>query len=173
MNYKAELTAANTRLADDPRRVFIGYGLKTGRALGTLKDVPAERIIETPVAENLMCGIASGMALAGMLPVVFIERFDFALCAADAIVNHACKIADISRKQFGCGVIYRVVVGNRTKPLFTGVTHTQNFTRAFMNMGVEVIPLKFAERIAPAYDEAAQAASLGVPVMLVEHKDLL
>lgn len=172
MNYKDAITAEMDTLAADPRTVFIGYGVKTGRANGTLKNVAASQLLETPVAENLMCGIATGLAIAGRKPVVFIERFDFALCAADAIINHAAKVGSISRNEFTAGVIYRCVVGNTKKPLFTGATHTQNFTRAFRFMGLEVLPLKLAEDVPEAYQCARDYAGAGRPIMLVEHKDL-
>ena len=50
MSYKDELTKANTKLAQNPQVRFIGYGLKKGRALGTLKKVADSQIIEMPVA---------------------------------------------------------------------------------------------------------------------------
>ena len=51
MSYKDELTKANTKLAQNPKVRFIGYGLKKGRALGTLKEVADSQIIEMPSRE--------------------------------------------------------------------------------------------------------------------------
>jgi pyruvate/2-oxoglutarate/acetoin dehydrogenase E1 component len=116
-------------LAADPLVRFVGYGVRIGgRAQGTLKNVPDSQLIEMPVAENLMVGFAIGLALKGLKPVVFIERFDFILNALDAIVNHLDKIETISRGEFKPAMILRIVVGNKSKPLFTGETHTQDFT---------------------------------------------
>src|SRR5438477_13169810 len=130
MTYKEALTAAMDELARDPMIRFIGYGVSIGKAMGTLKNVPDSQLIEMPVAENLMVGFAIGLALKGLKPVVFIERFDFILNALDAVVNHLDKIGDISRGEFRPTIILRVVVGNRQKPLFTGETHTQDFSVA-------------------------------------------
>ena len=92
MTYKEEITSAMDMLAADPRVRFVGYGVRYGgKAMGTLKNVPEAQLVETPVAENLMVGIAIGMALRGLRPVVFIERFDFIMNAMDAIVNHLEK----------------------------------------------------------------------------------
>jgi pyruvate/2-oxoglutarate/acetoin dehydrogenase E1 component len=98
MNYKEQLIRQNGFLGLNPKTRFIGYGLKKGRALGTLKEVRDDQIIEMPVAENLMVGVATGLALQGYLSVVFIERMDFLLNALDQIVNHLDKIKQLSKK---------------------------------------------------------------------------
>ena len=73
MTHKGQLTAAMNLLAADTATRFIGYGVKIGgRAAGTLSAVPDCQLVETPVAENLMVGLATGMSLAGLKPVVFI-----------------------------------------------------------------------------------------------------
>jgi pyruvate/2-oxoglutarate/acetoin dehydrogenase E1 component len=114
MTYKDTLAQAMQKLAEDPKAVFIGYGVRYGgMAAGTLKQIPECQLIETPVAENLMVAIGIGMALQGYKPVIFIERFDFILNALDAIVNHLDKIAVMSRGEFKPTLILRVVVGNR------------------------------------------------------------
>src|ERR1700730_8083640 len=112
MNYKKELTAAMDSLAQDPLVRFVGYGISIGKAMGTLKNVAPAQLIEMPVAENLMVGFATGLALKGLKPVVFFERFDFILNALDAIVNHLDKIKTISRGEFNPTMILRIVVGN-------------------------------------------------------------
>jgi pyruvate/2-oxoglutarate/acetoin dehydrogenase E1 component len=129
-SYKEELTASMESLAADPLVRFVGYGVRIGgRAQGTLKNVSDTQLIEMPVAENLMVGFAIGLALKGLKPVVFIERMDFILNALDAIVNHLDKIETISRGEFKPTMILRIVVSEiRQKPLFTGETHTQDFS---------------------------------------------
>ena len=175
MTYRDELTLAMDNLAGDKATRFIGYGVKIGgRALGTLKNVPDAQLVETPVAENLMVGLATGMSLAGLRPLVFIERMDFILNALDAIVNHLGAAQRISRGQFRPAAILRVVIGNRHKPLYTGPTHVQDFTEAVRLMvNFPVVRLTEAGQIAPAYFEAHEALWRGRSTMLVEHKDLL
>jgi pyruvate/2-oxoglutarate/acetoin dehydrogenase E1 component len=172
VSYRESLAKAMSSLADDPLCRFVGYGLTTGRAMGTIpRDAKCE---EMPVAENLMTGVATGMALTGLRPVVYVERADFLLCAADAIVNHTDKLELMSRGEFKCGVIIRVTVGNRRKPLFTGETHVQNFAEAFRSMlRMPVIELKDAEQIVTAYQDAHEAMKNGRSTMLIEFKDLL
>jgi pyruvate/2-oxoglutarate/acetoin dehydrogenase E1 component len=174
VTYREEITAAMDILAKDPLTRFIGYGVRHGKAMGTLKNVPEEQLIETPVAENLMVGLATGMALASLKPVVFIERFDFALNAADAIVNHLDKILLMSKGEFSPAVIIRCVVGNKRKPLYTGETHIQDFTEAFRKMvRLPVIATPHDMAAGEAYLYAASAQKRGESTMVVERKDLI
>lgn len=174
MTYKQRIAACMTQLAQDKRARFIGYGLKNGKAGGTLVDVSPEQIIETPVAENLMAGIAIGQSLAGNLPVLYFERMDFLLNAADAIVNHLDAAAQISRGQFKPSVIIRCVVGNRSKPLFTGATHTQDFSEAFRSMlRMRLVQLTASTDIAKEFGTAQEQQLVGKSTLLVEYKDLL
>lgn len=163
-----------TQIGQDKRSRFIGYGLKIGKAGGTLAGIAQDQIIETPVAENLMTGIAIGQSLAGNLPVLYFERMDFMLNAADAIVNHLDAAQYISRGQFKPAVIIRAVVGNRSKPLFTGQTHTQDFTSAFSAMvKMRVVQLTASADIGEEFSAAVHDQTLGESTLFVEYKDLL
>ncbi len=175
LTYKQALTASMAMLAQNPAARFVGYGLVRGRAAGTMTAATDAQLVETPVAENLMVGIAHGLALAGLQPVVFVERMDFILNAADAIVNHLDKAALMSRSQFNPRVILRVVVGNRKKPLFTGATHVQDFSDAFLSMlRMPVFCLRTPEEVLRCYEEAARLQQCGTcSSMLVEYKDLM
>lgn len=170
---KAELTKAMTALAQDPKMRFVGYGLKRNGAGGTLAGVPTEQIVETTVAENMMTGLAIGLSLKGYKPLVFFERFDFILNALDAIVNHLDKLEQLSDGQFKPACIFRVVVGNKTKPRFTGPTHTQDFSEAISRMvSFPVFRVLHADEIADIYAAAKEHLDLGHSTMIVEKKDL-
>ena len=174
LTYKEALLRTNTQLASNPKTRFIGYGLQKGRALGTLKGVDDTQIIESPVAENLMLGLAIGLSLKGMRPVVFIERMDFILNAMDAIVNHLDKVNMISHGEFSPAVIIRAVVGNKHKPLYTGITHTQDFSEAMRHMvSFPIFQLKTPDDVLCAYHSAEENQSKGISTLLVEYKDLV
>src|SRR5262249_39753359 len=98
-SYKQALTSAMEFLAADPKVIFIGYGISFGRAMGTLKNVRTEQLVEMPVAENLMVDYAIGRSIKGYKPVVFFERCDFVLLAMAAI-NRLDTMAEISRGEF-------------------------------------------------------------------------
>ncbi len=181
MTYKASITTAMDEMARDPDVCFLSYGIRHGKAMGTLKNVSEAQLIETPIAENLMAGIATGLSLRGKKPVVFIERADFALNALDAIVNHLCKIALMSRGQFKPAAIFRIIVGNKEKPLFTGETHVQDFCMAFrellrVHLGESACVMKLVgtdpeEYIGGVYKLATDALERGISTFIFEYKD--
>jgi pyruvate dehydrogenase E1 component beta subunit len=170
MNYRDAVKNAMQDLAADPRTVFLGYNVCFGsRAYGTLADIPTERCLETPVAENLMAGLAIGMGLTGLRPVLFYERHDFILNALDALVNHLDKMETLSQGQFQTPVLIRAVVGG-TMPLHPGPQHIQDFTEAFRSMlAMPVLDPRTASEVEAAYRQALSAQG---PMMIVERRDL-
>lgn len=175
MTYKEAITKAMSTIAQEENARFVGYGLRAGRAMGTLRAASEEQIVETPVAENLMTGIACGLSLNGYLPLLYFERADFLMNAADAIVNHIDKLAMLSAGRFRPGVIIRVTVGNRNKPLFTGPTHTQNFSEAFDDMCSTIVVRNITtpDQVTFCYRDALKLAMKGTSSMIFEFKDLM
>jgi pyruvate dehydrogenase E1 component beta subunit len=171
MQYKEELERSMNFLAEDPKTIFIGYGVRYGgKAAGTLNSVSEDQLIEMPVAENLMLSSAIGLALEGYKPVVFYERFDFIMNAMDALVNHLDKVNTLSSGEYNPKVIIRCVVGGREAPFFTGITHTQDFTSAMKNLiTFPVVKLTKPDQI---YGEYERAYLLGNSSMIIEEKDL-
>lgn len=170
MKYRDNVKKAMELLALDKKVWFIGYNVKYGsRAYGTLKDVSFSKCIETPVAENLMVGLAMGLSLEGYKPVLFFERHDFLLNALDGIVNHLDKIDKMSSGEFKMPVIIRAVVGGK-KPIDAGIQHTQDYTKAIKEMvSFPIIELKKVSEIIPAYKKALKIKS---PIMIIEKRDL-
>lgn len=79
----------------DPRVFVMGQGLNDnslfGVTLGLRDEFGDERVIETPLSEAGLTGMAVGAALGGLRPVYFHNRPDFLLLAMDQLVNHASK----------------------------------------------------------------------------------
>lgn len=174
MTYRDHLLKQIAGISSNERVRWIGYNVcpEGGSAGGSLKGIPQEQIVEMPLAENLMVGAAIGYALDGFIPIVWLERFDFALCCADAIVNHLSAMAELSEGMHKPGVIIRVCVGNKESPLFTGPVHTQNFSEAFQKMcKFHVHELKTIKSL-NQFQWALDAAKAGKSTMLVEFKDL-
>lgn len=173
MSYRDQIISAMKAIAAHPRSCFIGYNVINGRAGGSLSDIEESKLIEMPLAENLMIGAAIGLALDGRIPVVWVERCDFLTCGMDALVNHLAHLSKLSEGMHNPGVIVRVCVGNKEQPLFTGPTHTQNFAEALKSMlPFNVIELKYSETIATHYEYALRSAERGIPSLLIEFKDL-
>ena len=59
-------------------------------------------MITTPISEAGIIGIAGGMALRGLRPVVEIMFGDFLTLGADQIINHLAKFRDMYNNQVKC-----------------------------------------------------------------------
>lgn len=166
LSYKDAVAASMKELATH-NAVFIGYNVRRGDAMGTLKDVPMSQKLETPVAENLMAGLAIGMSFEGFVPVLYYERHDFMLVAMDAIVNHIDKIERISHGQYKVPVIIRAVVADGG-PFYSGPTHSQDFTQAFRSLlSFPVMDPTNGNEVLNAFRGALDS---GKPAMIVERK---
>jgi len=166
ISYKDAMIQSMTKLGERGA-IFIGYNVFYGNAIGTLKNVPDDQKLETPVAENLMAGLAIGMSFEGFLPVIYYERHDFMLVAADAIVNHIDKIERISHGEFKCPVIIRAVTAD-AGPFYSGITHSQDFTNVFREaVSFPVEDPVSGMDVLKVFNDAVLS---GRPVMVVERK---
>lgn len=173
--YKDALTASMTELGKHPEVVVCGYNVTKpgGAGGGTFAGIPEEQRIEMPLAENLMAGASIGLSLQGYVPILWFERMDFILCGLDAICNHLDKIKSLSEGIHKPAAIIRCVVGNSETPLYTGVTHTQNFTKALKEMvSFPVYELHHKGMIETFYASAYRNAKAGTSTCLVEMKDI-
>ena len=173
LTYKDEITRAMEFLAQDPRVLFIGQSVAyTGNSIyRTLQTIDDDRKWETPVFEELQMGMSLGMAFSGIIPVTCYPRWDFLLCATNQMVNHVDKLEEMTRGIFNGGVIIRTAVGS-SKPLDSGVQHTQNHTGALRQMltNTEVHLLEHKSQIYPAYVKAYHRATIEKrPSLLVEY----
>lgn len=88
--------AFHQTMAGDKSVLLIGQGVKSpwyvgNTCQGLIEAFGEERVIDTPVSENAMTGMAVGAALAGMKPIVVHPRMDFMLYAMDPIINEAAN----------------------------------------------------------------------------------
>jgi pyruvate dehydrogenase E1 component alpha subunit len=132
ISYKDAMNQSMKELGEQGA-IFIGYNVAKGDAMGTLKGVPDEQKLETPVAENLMSGLSIGMSFEGFLPVLYFERHDFMLVAMDAIGNHIDKIERISHGEYKVPVIIRAVSAD-SGPFYSGPTHSQDLTNVLKEL---------------------------------------
>jgi len=157
MKYREELRKAMALLASDLRTLFVGQAVRyPGQAAyPTFADVPMNRRIELPVAEDFQAGYCMGLALEGYLPVCFYPRWDFALLAANQIVNHIDKARWLG---WQAKVIIRTAVG-WSEPHDQGPQHRQNYSKAFGEMcqDIDVVELEEACEVMPAYHTALLA----------------
>lgn len=97
ISYAQAINGTLHQMLESDTRVFvIGQGVTSPWYVGTttiglLDRFGPQRIIDTPVSENGITGVAVGAALAGMRPVLVHPRMDFMYYAMDQIANHAAN----------------------------------------------------------------------------------
>src|SRR5947208_2172361 len=132
---------------------------------GFIEEFGADRVLDTPLAENMIIGASIGAAIEGMRPVCEMQFADFISCGFDQLVNVAAKL------HYRQGVSVPMVVRLPSGGGFSGGPfHSQNPEAWFLQApGLKVV--------APA--TAADAKGLLIsairdpnPVMFLEHKHL-
>ncbi len=104
---------------------------------GMLDEFGPKRIIDTPIAELGFAGIGVGAAMNGLRPIVEFMTWNFAILAADQIINSAAKMLQMSGGQYGCPIVFRG--GNGTAGQLAA-THSQSFEAFYAHVpGLKVI----------------------------------
>jgi len=173
MKYKDELVRAMEWLSTKPDTVFTGQAIGfSGHAISnTMANVPQDKRLELPVLEETQLGMATGMALAGWVPITCYPRFDFFILGLNQLVNHLDKMQDMSKGDMKPKVIIRVAVGSKV-PFSAGPQHTQNHTEAMRKMltEVEVVELIEPEQIFEAFKTAYERED-GKSTLIIEHAE--
>ena len=113
------------------------YGGAYHITAGLLEEFGAKRVVDTPIAEEVVCGIATGSALVGLRPVVEIMTINFILLAMDMILNHAAKYRYMSGGQLKVPIIIRTPGGGG---LQQAAQHSQSMETLFTNCaGLKVV----------------------------------
>ena len=104
---------------------------------GMLDEFGPRRIIDTPIAELGFSGIAVGAAMNGLRPIVEFMTWNFAILAADQIINSAAKMLQMSGGQYCCPIVFR---GGNGPAGQLGATHSQSFEAFYAHVpGLKVI----------------------------------
>ena len=85
----------------------------------------------TPISEAGIVGVATGMALRGLRPVVEIMFGDFLTLAADQLINHAAKFRWMYNDQVRVPLVIRTPMGGRRG---YGPTHSQTLEKLFLGV---------------------------------------
>jgi len=104
---------------------------------GMLDEFGPDRVIDTPIAELGFAGIAVGASMNGLRPIVEFMTWNFAILAADQIINSAAKMLQMSGGQYHCPIVFRG--GNGTAGQLAA-THSQSFEAFYAHVpGIKVI----------------------------------
>jgi pyruvate dehydrogenase E1 component beta subunit len=108
-------------MADDPGVVVLGEDVGTDggvfrATLGLLERFGPQRVIDTPLAEQLITGMAIGMAAEGLKPVAEMQFSGFAYVCIDQVLNHAGRMRHRTQGRLGCPMVLRMPCGAGIHP---------------------------------------------------------
>ncbi len=96
-----------------------------------------DRVFSSPISEAGIVGVAAGMALRGLRPVVEIMFGDFVTLTADQLINHIAKFRWMYNDQVHVPLVLRTPMGGRRG---YGPTHSQTLEKIFLGIpGLKVI----------------------------------
>ncbi|MBX7207584.1 MAG: hypothetical protein K1X78_04710 [Verrucomicrobiaceae bacterium] len=157
-------------MSDMPDLVMIGedilspYGGAFKVTRGLSERYP-ERVIGTPISEAAITGLANGLALAGMRPVVEIMFGDFITLALDQLVNHAAKFRHMYHHKTRCPIVLRTPMGGGRG---YGPTHSQSLEK--LVTGVDTLTTVALHCFADPAPVLHAVMASPDPVVIIENK---
>ena len=161
--------AQSHALRNDPR-VFI-YGQDVGAFGGAFKatknlakEFPG-RVLDAPISEDAIAGLAIGAAIEGMRPIIEMQFADFSTVAFNQIVNQAATL--FWRTRVRCPITVRLPFGGTSGG---GPFHSQCMESIYAHYpGLIVLTPATVE---DAYSMLLEAVAIDDPVIFCEHKFL-
>lgn len=167
------LKCMNFALESNPNSILIGQGIGDfkgvfGTTTGLVEKYGKDRVIESPIAEEMMTGFCLGASLNGIYPIMTHIRADFSLVAMNQIVNLYAKYRYMFGGQFETAGLIRLIIG---RSWGQGAQHAQSFQSLFSHIpGIRVIMPHSANGILENYlYEIDRADRL---VISLEHRNL-
>lgn len=164
--------ALQEEMARDERVFVLGedVGVRGGVfrvTAGLIEEFGEQRVIDTPLAESAIAGVAIGAAMAGMVPVAEIQFADFILPAVNQIISEAAKIRYRSNNDWQCPIVIRAPYGGG---IHGALYHSQSMEAIFTHVpGLKIVT--------PSTPSDAKGLLLSAirdkdPVLFFEHKRL-
>ncbi len=163
-------TLARAMRADD-RVIVLGEDVAEGgpylATSGLADEFGRDRVLNTPISEGAVCGVAIGAAQSGLRPVVEIMFIDFITLALDQLVNQAAKAHFMSGGQLEVPLVLRTQGGAGGR---SGAQHSQSLESWLTHVpGLKVVMPSSAADAAGLLQSAI--ADPG-PVVFVENKSI-
>ena len=164
--------AFDDELASDPSVVLLGEDIAAAggpfkTTAGLYEKYGGDRVIDTPIAENGFCGMALGMAMTGMRPVVEIMFSDFLPTAFDAIAMEMPRLRFMSGGQTSAPVTVRASGGGGGR--FGAQTSSTGESWFLQFFGLQIAVSGSPQS---AYGLLRTAIRENNPVVVFEHKAL-
>ena len=160
-------------LEQNERVLIFGEDIESpyGGAFKATKDLSLifpGRVRNTPISEAAITGIANGLALSGMRPVVELMFGDFTMLAADQWINHAAKFEYMYAGHAKTPVVIRTPMGGKRG---YGPTHSQSLEKHLLGVpGTRVLALHHRFDPAEIYTRLLGDVVPAKPTLLIENK---
>jgi 2-oxoisovalerate dehydrogenase E1 component len=157
-------------LAEDARALLLGEDVRSPyggafKATRGLSDEHPGRVLNTPISEAGIVGIANGLALGGRRPIVEIMFGDFLALCFDQILNHAAKFRGMYNGRVSSAIVVRAPMGGGRG---YGPTHSQNLEKHLVGVpGLRVLVLHGRAPIASLYRALRTSVE---PTLIIENK---
>lgn len=172
MSYRDALMASmESALMKRDNSIILGQGVDDHKAIfGTTTDLPvrygANRVFDTPIAEEGVTGFALGASLGGLYPITTHIRADFVLLATNQIVNLIAKYRYMFGGRFEVPMLIRTVVG---RSWGQGAQHSQSLQSLFAHIpGLTVVMPSDPQSILETYPYLFE--KYRGPVISFEHR---
>ncbi len=107
-----------------------GFGGAFTVTLGLAEEFGHRRVLDTPISEAAIAGVAAGAAVGGLRPVADVQYGDFLFLAMDQLANHAAKLRYMSGGKTSVPMVMRAPIGATTR----GAQHGQSLEAFFMHV---------------------------------------
>jgi len=132
---------------------------------GFIEEFGPERIIDTPLAEASIVGIAIGMAMEGLRPIAEIQFADFIYPAFNQIVGEAAKTRYRSNGDYTCPLVIRTPYGGGVRG---ALSHSVSIEALFYHVpGLKIVAPSFPADMKGLLNAAIDDPD---PVLFLEHK---
>lgn len=143
ISYIDAVTMAIREEMERDENVFV-LGEDVGRKGGVFKATQGlyeqfgeERVIDTPLTESAIAGVAIGSAMYGMRPIAEMQFADFIMPAVNQIISEAAKIRYRSNNDWNCPIVVRAPYGGG---VHGGLYHSQSVEAVFANQpGLKIV----------------------------------
>ena len=141
------------------------YGGAFGVTDGLVDEFGEERVLDTPISEDAIAGLAVGAAITGLRPIVEIQFSDFLVNAMDAIVNQAAKLHFMYGGNVEVPMVIRAPGGGGTG---AAAQHSQSLEAWFAHIpGLKVVMPSTPQDV---HDLLLASVLDPNPVIFLEHK---
>lgn len=131
--------------------------------VGLREKFGAKRVLDTPLAETLIAGVAVGMSTQGLRPVAEIQFMGFIYAALEHLISHAARLRNRTRGRISCPLTLRVPFGG-------GIHAPEHHSESTEALLTQIAGLKVVALSSPrtAYGLLLAAIRCNDPVIVLE-----